>query len=909
VTDSPVEAFGGKLKRLRESKGLTRQALARLTGVNGVAWPTIRDLEHGIRLPRPRTLTLLAEALDLDKPTRAEFEAAARALSAQRQARARTTPAGALGSGPELAAFAQAGGLGEGSPARTLPYDTGSFTGRFPELRSLADGALAVGETGRTSVFAIEGMGGVGKTALAVHAAHRVTGESPDLFPDGHLFLDLHGYTPGVPPLTANEALRSLLRQLGVPHEVIPAKQVPREALYRSTLAGKKALLILDNAKDAAQVRPLLPGTAACLVLVTSRETLRSLDGVTALRLETPPEAEAIALFRKVAGPAQAGPDDSALPADPELAEIVRLCGYLPLAVQIAAARLSRRPALGLSDLIAELREEHRRLSHLQDKDRGVRVAFQSSLRYLAPAEKELFTRLGRVPGTDFDACAAASLCAGGLEQTRDRLELLLDQHLLVQRSPGRYELHDLARLFAREVADPGAEQATGRLLNFYLYAAQAADRLFERGLPSAGPPAGGAVKPAAMPALSSSADAQGWLALELRNLIAAANHAAEAGLPRVTVGMSAALSDYLRAHGPWAWARRLHTSAHQAAIAAGDRRGQASALRSLGGVHSRTGDIPASLARLGEALIIYRDLNDWRGAGRALIELGIAQRVAGATADSHASLTEALGIYQRLGDRLGEAAALNELGSVRWQTGPISEAERHVLGALTIFRELANRQGQAAALLYLGNVQLTMGTLAEAEASFREAGTIGVGLRHPVLVANSLLYLGDVQRSAGQLDDARDSLESAHRIYTRISHRQGRATSLAYLGRTLSLAGDYPEADARLAAALALFDELDDPSDKAEVLNARGSVAHAVGESAAARGYREEALRLATVADSSRERGAALLGLAVLDAEADERDAALSRARAALALYMAMENEEGITRAREILCQLREPG
>lgn len=903
MTDSPGEAFGGKLKRLRESKGLSRQALARLTGVNGVAWPTIRDLEHGIRLPRPRTLALLAGALDLDGSARAEFEAAARAPLAQREARARTAPAGALGPGPELAAFADAG------PARTLPYDTGSFTGRSPELRRLADGALAIGETGRTSVFAIEGMGGVGKTALAVHAAHRVTGEFPDLFPDGHLFLDLHGYTPGVSPLTANEALRSLLRQLGVPHEVIPAKQVPREALYRSTLAGKRALLILDNAKDAAQVRPLLPGTAACLVLVTSRETLRSLDGVTALRLETPPEAEAIALFRKVAGPDQAGPDDMALPADPELAEIVRLCGYLPLAVQIAAARLSRRPALGLSDMIAELREEHRRLSHLQDRDRGVRAAFQASLRYLAPAEKELFIRLGRVPGTDFDACAAASLCAAGLVQTRDRLELLLDQHLLLQRSPGRYELHDLARLFARELADPGAEQATSRLLNFYLYTAQAADRVFERGLPSAGPPAGGAVKPAAMPPLGSSADAQAWLALELRNLIAAANHAADAGLPRVTIGMSAALSDYLRAHGPWAWALPLHTSAHQAAVGRGDLRGQAAALRGLGGVHSRTGDIPASLARLGEALALYRDLNDWRGAGRALIELGIAQRVAGATADSHASLTEALGIYQRLGDRLGEAAALNELGSVRWQTGPISEAERHVLGALAIFRELGNRQGQAAALLYLGNVQLTMGTLAEAEASFREAGTIGVQLRHPVLVANSLLYLGDVQRVAGQLDDARGSLESAHKIYTRISHRQGRATSLAYLGRTLSLAGDYAEADTRLAAAQALFDELDDPSDKAEVLNARGSVAHAVGESAAARGYREEALRLATIADSSRERGAALLGLAVLDAEAGERDAALSRARAALALYMAMENEEGITRAREILCQLREPG
>jgi tetratricopeptide (TPR) repeat protein len=177
------------------------------------------------------------------------------------------------------------------------------------------------------------------------------------------------------------------------------------------------------------------------------------------------------------------------------------------------------------------------------------------------------------------------------------------------------------------------------------------------------------------------------------------------------------------------------------------------------------------------------------------------------------------------------------------------------------------------------------------------------------VLVANSLLYLGDIQRAAGQLDDARESLENAHKIYERISHLQGRATSLAYLGRTLLLARDYTAADARLAEALALFDELDDPSDKAEVLNARGAVAHAIGDSVAARGYREEALRLAIIAESSREQGAALLGLAVLDVAANERDAALSRAQAALALYLAMENDEGIAGAREILSQLREPG
>ena len=216
-----------------------------------------------------------------------------------------------------------------------LPYDIETFIGRAAELEQLAEGARRVARAGRTGVFTIEGLGGIGKTALAVHAAHMITADFPELFPDAQLFLDLHGYTPGVSALAPNDALRSLLRQLGVPHALIPARQADREALYRSALAFRKSLVILDNAQDADQVRPLLPGSACCMVIVTSRDTLRSLDGATVLQLGTPPDAEAIALFRKVAGLDQADADGPALAADPRLAEIVALCA--------AAARGSGR--------------------------------------------------------------------------------------------------------------------------------------------------------------------------------------------------------------------------------------------------------------------------------------------------------------------------------------------------------------------------------------------------------------------------------------------------------------------------------------------------------------------------------------------------------------------------------------
>lgn len=903
VGDPTSETFAGKLVHLRKARLLSREALAK---ASGVGYGTIRDLERGVaRAPHMSTIRKLAAALGLDGEERSDFESAA---------------LGSTGSPPDQdrdeAAFSDTEATATDTIAASLlPHDIGSFTGRQDELRRLVAGArhaagadAAAGGSGAGSgggagggaaghgvcgIFVIEGMGGVGKTTLAVRAAHIVAGD----FPDGQLFLDLQGYTPELPALTSHQALRSVLRALGVPNEIVPPGRAEREAFYRNTVAGKRLLIICDNASSAAQVRPLIPGTGGSVVIVTSRSSLRSLDDAKVLTLHTPPEDEAIALFRAVAGD-QHGDG---------IAEVVRLCGCLPLAVRIIAARLSRRPALRLADVLAELRHEHDLLANLQDEERSVTAVFQSSLRSLPdPAERQLFQRLSLIPGPDFDAFAAASLTGAGYRDTRHLLESLLDHNLLLQQIPGRYRFHDLVRVFARTSQVPGAAQAIGNLLDYYLCVAGLADLAFERGLPRPDPPVTKPAirRPAAVPDMGTSAQAQAWLAAELTNLSAAAHLAARRSRPDVTIGLSAALSDYLRAHGPWPRALSLHVAALKAATQARDAHGQAAAMRAIGGIQSRTGEIRESKTMLGEAVEIYRRLGDSRGQGRALIEFGIAQRVAG-DAECLETFTRALAIYKSLGDRHGQAAALNELGSVRWQIGPVSTAEDHLLEALAIYRELGNRQGQAAALLYLGNVQLVMGALGAAEESLTEASAIGRELGQPVLVANSELYLGDVQRAAGLLDDAEKSLYSALKSYTELSHRQGVATALAYLGKTLLLAGSHAQASDSLGRALAAFDELGDRSGKAETLNAYAAVAAASGEPDLARERYAEALRFAEEVSSGRDKADALAGLAALRAADGDTAAAADGYREALALYESMQARADAARVQEILTRL----
>ena len=431
-----------------------------------------------------------------------------------------------------------------------LPYDIPDFAGRAAELGQLTRPQPGAG----AAIWLIDGMAGAGKTALAVRAAHRLASR----FPDGQLFADLHAHTPGREPVEPGTALDFLLRQLGMPAERIPASVTDRAALWRAELADRKVLAVLDNAASAGHVRPLLPGVSDSLLLITSRRRLTGIDGARVLSLDLLPAEDSVGLFTQVVG----GRAD----AEPlAVLDVLQLCGFLPLAVRIAAARLLHRPQWTVSYLADRLRDQRRRLTELSAEDRGVAAAFTVSYQQLDSAQQHIFRLLGLHPGRDFDARAAAVLAGVTPEQAEALLEDLLDAHMLLQHEPGRYTFHDLLREHARATASAeetaaARHDALTRLLDHYTQAAAAAismlypfiDRHRTR-VPTPATPAA---------SLGGTAETARWLDAERANLIAACTHAAEHDWPAHASQLAATLFPYLYSYGHHTAALTLHTEA-----------------------------------------------------------------------------------------------------------------------------------------------------------------------------------------------------------------------------------------------------------------------------------------------------------------------------------------------------------
>src|SRR5271170_6343967 len=612
------------LRQLRAQAALTQEELAEAAGLNP---RTISDLERGLATtPHKDTVRLLADALGLSSQERIEFETAARGHTGPGQAR----------------------GRGVAAATRTLPRDIASFTGRQHELAELADAAAGTG--GVVSIHAIGGMAGIGKTAFAVHAAHRLAGR----FPGGQIFLPLHAHTPGQQPVDPADALASLLLTIGVPAGQIPADLQARTGLWRDQLAGRQLLLVLDDAADSEQVRPLLPGGGGSLVLVTSRRRLTALEEAQTISLDALPPGEAAGLLVRLA----VRPGLSS--ADPGVGEITRLCGCLPLAIGMLARQLYHHPAWTVTGLAAELAAAVDRLELLATENVSVTAAFDLSYADLAPEHQRLFRRLALHPGTDIDPYAAAAVDGTGLAAARRGLETLYEQYLLTEPAPGRYRMHDLIREHARVLAsrldpDDDREQATGRLLDYYQQAAARAQALLARGVPA---PAPGAA-PAAVPVLAGRDQALAWARAERASLLACLDHATAAGQHARVIALTAGLAALLRDDGPWDEAITRHAVAVQAARQLGDRPGQAHALTDLGDVRRLTGDYPGAARDLQEALGICRDLGDRPGQAGALANLGNTRRVADDSPGAVRDLQEALSIYRDLGDRPGQANVL----------------------------------------------------------------------------------------------------------------------------------------------------------------------------------------------------------------------------------------------------------
>ena len=404
VAGQPGPGFGGLLRRLRADAGLTQEELAAAARLSP---RSISDLERGISATaRTQTARLLAAALGLAGPERVIFEAAARGL-------APTERAPAAGSGPPGGFAADA--------TRTLPRDVGAFTGRAAELGQLL--ADTGPEAGVVGIRVIGGMAGIGKTALAVHAAHLLAGQ----FPDGQIFMPLHAHTRGQRPVDPEDALESLLLTAGVPARKVPAGLDARAARWRDHLAGKQVLLLLDDAAGHDQIMPLLPGTAGNLVLITSRRRLAALQGADVISLDALPPGDAAVLLARLAG----RPDVAA--GDPGMAETTRLCGYLPLAIGMLACKLLHHPAWTAQSLAAELAATRDRLELMRAENLSVAAAFNLSYRDLTAGQRRLFRRLGLHPGPDFDAYAAASLTGTDLAAARRTLDALYGQHLITR--------------------------------------------------------------------------------------------------------------------------------------------------------------------------------------------------------------------------------------------------------------------------------------------------------------------------------------------------------------------------------------------------------------------------------------------------------------------------------------------
>lgn len=864
MADEGPVPFAELLRRLRIEAGLTQEGLAMTAGLST---RSVSDLERGVNLrARQETARLLADALELTDRDRLEFLAAARGNPAVSASQSRNV---APGPADSVAAA-----------TRTLPRDVSSFTGRRNELRLLT-AAIEDGDAGGVvGICAIGGMAGIGKTAFAVHAAHLLAPQ----FPDGQIYLPLHGHTPGTNPVDPAEALASLLLTAGVPANQIPPGLETRSRLWRDHLAGMRLLLVLDDAAGHEQVRPLLPGTAGSLVLVTSRRYLTALEDTHTINLDTLPEVEAAELLIRLAG--RPGLDAT----DAAVGELTRLCGYLPLAIGMLARQLHHHPAWTCQSLAADLAATKDRLAFMRAENLSVAAAFDLSYADLSPEQRQMFRRLGLHPGNDFEAYAAAALDGVPVAQARQHLEALYDQHLLNEPGYGRYRMHDLILEHARSLAaeDPAAEAelALSRLLDYYLHAALAASLNLP---PKKSPGSTRTIAvdgPVQAPDLSTRGRAIEWIAAERQNLQAAASYALLGSRRGDASLIVTSMHPHLRGNGHWDQAQSLYQVVIGAAREAADQVAEAGALTDLGEIQQLIGDYPLAAACLTRALELYRALGDRPGEASALNELGIVQLAINDHPKAVRCHTEALALYTELGNRPGEASALNELGLVQRAIGAYRESTVSHERALRIYRELGNRVGEASALNRLAQMQRSTGDYPEASANHELALRLHRDLGNLIGQATALYGQGIVHMAAGDNERAAASHKEALELYRSLSYRYGEATALNGLGQVQVATGDYQEAAASYERALALNRELGNRVGQATSLTGLAAAARANGDYAAAAEHGQTALQLCRDTGHRPGEADALSELGALQLATGDYRASSASLHRALELY-----------------------
>ncbi|WP_329130276.1 tetratricopeptide repeat protein [Streptomyces sp. NBC_01476] len=712
----------------------------------------------------------------------------------------------------------------------SLPASVERLVGRDAELQRLT--AVAPGVI---AFQAITGMGGVGKTQLALYVARRLAPH----YPDAALFLNLQAHSRRQ-PLTAQAALTTLLRRLGTPATAIPHDPEDLTTLWRTVLSTRRAIIVLDDAAGPAQVKPLLPGDSTSLVLITSRRRLGGLPGVRQVFLDVLPATDAEALLAGLIGPEQSG-------GPAELAELARLCGGLPLALELAAGRLNSRPSWTVSHLVERIAGGTDRLAEIRDGQVEIASVLTLSYDTLPPQEQRVFRLLSLHFTTTFGPHATAALVALPLDATERLLEALLDVHLIREPAPERYEFHDLIAAVSHSLAaqdpEPVRDQARGRLADFYLQAFTAADVLIHPRRPRAElPPAGARF---VLPGWPDPERAKNWLLAETGALLPAADQFRDHGRPERAARLAHAAAGFLDSEGLFAEAEQLH------AFAAG----------------------------------FWHSTGQQGPEAHALIALAAVRSQAGRHEETEATARRALSVAQAVGDATAEAEAQRALGLLHWNSGRLEEARLRLQEALDIRLGMGDpwyiarfQNNLAMPLIQLGQHEAAMELFRSALSGFSQVGDIrGQG--------QTLNNMGDLYAHMGETDKAYDSFRRSLPLINEAGSRSEKAVAQLNLA-TVRPAGDDPaEALDTLREALAIFRSVNDKWGETETLNAIGGVLLAAGHHVEAAGHHAAALTLARGTGASLEEVKALRGAGVAELRAGRFTAASESLSSALRL------------------------
>jgi tetratricopeptide (TPR) repeat protein len=651
-------------------------------------------------------------------------------------------------------------------PPAQLPADISDFTGRSGQVEQLrellAEAASADGSPGAVQVVLVVGPGGQGKTTLAVHAAHLLRGE----FPDGQLYATLLGATQSADPA---DVLARFLRDLGADPARIPLDAEERAALYRTRLDGRRVLVVLDDARGIEQVRPLLPGSASCAVLITARNWLPELAGGAVLDLDVLSADEARTLFTKIVGVRRVSAEPAA--AD----EVLTACAGLPLAIRIAGARLATRGNWTIRTLASRLFDERGRLDELRAGNLAVRTSFEVSFATLpgpavpgGPAPAQAFGLLGLWTGPSISLPAAAALLGETQGASAGALDVLFDAHLLESPEPDRYRFHDLLRVYAADRARTGETEqdrtaAITRVLNWYLHTTEAAARVISpqhTRVPLSPPP--DTVRPLSFTELDG---ALAWCEEERAGLVAATRLAAAHGLHEIAWKLPAAAMSFYYRRSQWGDWVATHLIGLESSRAAGDRHAEAWMLNNLGIAYS-VRRREEGVRCFEQAMTIHRELGDLRGESRAATNVANAYFDLHRYAEALEAAQRSLAIQRRAGKRYGEGIALGVIGCASRELGRYNEAVEYLVAALAIYRELGDRRTEADALSDLGEAYLGSGRLAEAAAALNESLAIWADIDDQYGRAAALARLALAQRRMGEGDQARLSLSEAVRLF-----------------------------------------------------------------------------------------------------------------------------------------------